>query len=93
MALASVAFADSHLQSGSGAGTERTSSVRISDVEIAIAARACLVKGLTLYVVRENGKPVATGCIADHRYAPVQVRELESSRQSRAMGAGQDYLR
>ena len=65
MALASVAFADSHAQSSSGGGTERTSSLRISDVEIAIAARACVVKGLTLYVVRENGKPVATKCIAD----------------------------
>jgi hypothetical protein len=65
MALASVAFADSRSQSGSGAGTERTSSVRISDVEIAIAARVCLVKGMTLHVVRENGKPVATKCIAN----------------------------
>lgn len=64
MALASVA-ADSHSQSGSGAGTERISSARISDVEIAIAARACLVKGMKLHVVRENGKPVATKCIAD----------------------------
>ena len=59
MALASVA-ADSHSQSGSGAGTERISSARISDVEIAIAARACLVKGMKLHVVRKNGKPVAT---------------------------------
>jgi hypothetical protein len=48
-----------------GAGTERTSPVRISDVEIAIAARACLVKGMKLHVVRENGKPVATKCTAD----------------------------
>jgi hypothetical protein len=65
MALARVAFADSHSQGGSGAGTERTASVRISDVQIAIAARACLAKGMTLHVVRENGKPVATKCIAD----------------------------
>ena len=65
MAQGSVAFADSHSQSGSGAGTLRTSSARISDVEIAIAARACLVKGMTLHVVRENGRPVATRCIAD----------------------------
>jgi hypothetical protein len=65
MALASVAFADSHSQSGSGAGAERMSLARISDVEIAIAARACLVKGMKLQVVRENGKPVATKCIAD----------------------------
>jgi hypothetical protein len=65
MALVSVAFADSHSPSGSGVGTERMSSVRISDVEIAIAARACLAKGMKLHVIRENAKPVATKCIAD----------------------------
>ena len=65
MALVSVAVADSHSPSGSGVGTERMSLVRISDVEIAIAARACLVKGMKLHVIRENGRPVATKCIAD----------------------------
>jgi hypothetical protein len=65
VALVSVAFADSHSPSGGGVGTERMSSVRISDVEIAIAARACLVKGMKLHVIRENGRPVATKCIAD----------------------------
>ena len=38
---------------------------RISDVEIAIAARDCLSKGMSLYVVRENRKPVATTCITE----------------------------
>ena len=56
---AGVAFADSR-------------HVRISDVEIAIAARDCLTKGMALYVVRENGKPVATTCIVDvHRSSVV----------------------
>lgn len=64
-AQSGAALADPYVQGGHGAGIDKTSYERVSDVEIAIAARNCLVKGMAVYVVREDRKPVATTCIVD----------------------------